>query len=173
MTLVTKLAAGAQFPSLTFATLDAGLIDVAALHGWRLLVIYRGHHCPLCKKYLSALDALLDDFKAVGVQVFAVSADPVERAEADIAEFRWRFPVGYGLTVEQMRQIGVYISQPRTPPDTDHLFAEPGLFLVNPDGKAQIIDISNAPYARPEPASILMGIKIIQERGFPIRGTVI
>jgi hypothetical protein len=70
-----------------------------------------------------------------------------------------------------MRKLGLYISSPRTPPETDRPFAEPGLFLLNPEGKAQIIDISNAPFARPDLAEILRGIKLIKERNMPIRGT--
>ena len=34
-------------------------------------------------------------------------------------------------TVEQMQQLGVYISHPRSPQETDHPFAEPGLFVIN------------------------------------------
>ena len=104
--------------------------------------------------------------------VVAVSADPQEKADADVAEFGWRFPVGYGLTIDQMRMLGLYISEPRSPPETDRPFAEPGLFVVNPEGKAQIIDISNAPFSRPELAGILRGVKLIQERNYPVRGTL-
>ena len=56
-----------------------------------------------------------------------------------------------------------------TEPD---VFPEPGLFVTNPDGNVQIVDISNAPFSRPELAGILRGIGIIQERDYPIRGTV-
>ena len=44
--------------------------------------------------------------------------------------------------------------------------------MVNPEGKAHIIEISNAPFARPDLAGILSGIKIIQERSYPVRGTM-
>jgi hypothetical protein len=127
-----KLTAGAAFPKLAWPTIGGGTLDIAAMPGWRLLAVYRGKHCPLCKRYFKTLDGLLDDFKAAGVAVAAVSADPKEKAEADVAEQAWRFPVGYGLTIEQMRTLGLYISDPRSPQETDRPFAEPGLFLVNP-----------------------------------------
>ena len=114
---------------------------------------------------------MLDEFKAAGVAVAAVSADPKEKAEADVAEQAWRFPVGYGLTIEQMRTLGLYISDPRSPQETDRPFAEPGLFLVNPAGNAQIIDVSNAPFARPDLQMILNGVKTIIEKSYPVRGT--
>ena len=104
--------------------------------------------------------------------VATVSADPQEKAQADVAEFGWRFPVGYDLTVEQMRLLGLYISEPRSATETDRPFAEPGLFVINPEGNVQIIDISNAPFSRPDLSGILRGIKLIQERNYPIRGTL-
>ena len=172
MTLTQKLAAGAAFPALTWPTVDGGLVDIAGSSGWRMLVVYRGKHCPLCKKYFATLSELLDGFNAAGVSVAAVSADPKEKLEADLAEFKWRFPVGHNLTTDQMRQLGLYMSEPRSVQETDRAFAEPGLFVVNPEGKVQIVEMSNAPFARPDLAGILHGIKVIQERNYPIRGTM-
>lgn len=172
MTMTQKLAAGTAFPAMTWPTADGGKVDIAGTSGWRLLAVYRGKHCPLCKKYFATLDGLLDGFKGAGVSVAAVSADPKEKAEADLAEFKWKFPVGYGMTTEQMKQLGLYISEPRSAQETDRPFAEPGLYVINPEGKVQIIEISNAPFARPDLAGILHGIKVIQERNYPIRGTM-
>jgi peroxiredoxin len=171
--MASKLAAGAPFPEMTWPTTDGGNVDVAGTSGWRMLVVYRGKHCPLCKKYFATLDGMLDGFKGLGVSVAAVSADPKEKAEADLAEFKWRFPVAYGMTTSQMKQLGLYVSEPRSPQETDRPFAEPGLFVVNPEGKVQIVEISNAPFARPDIAGILHGIKVIQERNYPIRGTMV
>ena len=33
-----------------------------------------------------------------------------------------------------MQALGLYVSTPRSPQETDRPFAEPGLFLINPDG---------------------------------------
>jgi peroxiredoxin len=168
----TKLSAGSAFPSLPLATVGGGAVDVAAQSGWRMLVVYRGKHCPLCKKYFKTLDGILGELGAASVTVLAASADPKEKAEADVASEGWRFPVGYGLSMEQMRALGLYISEPRSPQETDRPFAEPGLFVINPEGRVQIADISNAPFARPDLTGILNGIKLIKERNYPIRGTL-
>ncbi len=61
------------------------------------------------------------------------------------------FPLYHSLTVAQMQQLGLYISNPRSEKETDHPFAEPGLFVVNQEGLIQVIDISNNPFVRPEP----------------------
>lgn len=173
MTTTSKLAAGAAMPSVPVQLVAGGAADAATLSGWRMLIVYRGKHCPLCKKYFKTLDGMIGDFEAAGVALLAVSADPIEKAKADVDEQSWRFPVGYGLTIDQMRTLGLYISEPRSAQETDRPFAEPGLFVVNPEGKVQIVDISNAPFSRPDLAGILNGIKIIQERSYPIRGTMV
>lgn len=70
-----------------------------------------------------------------------------------------------------MGALGLYISDPRSEAETDHQFPEPGLFLVNPEGKAHIIDVSNAPFSRPDLEGIASAVAFIQEKGYPIRGT--
>jgi peroxiredoxin len=172
MTAFPKLASGAAVPATAWQSVGGGTLDIAAMPGWRMLAVYRGKHCPLCKKYFATLDGLLDGFKEAGVTVVAVSADPKEKAEADVAEFKWRFPVGYGMTTDDMRRLGLYISEPRSAQETDRPFAEPGLYVINPEGRVQIVEISNAPFARPDLSGILHGIKVIQERSYPIRGTM-
>lgn len=171
MTTKSVLPAGAAFPVLVLPRVGGGEVRLGGGDGWQLVVVYRGKHCPICRQYLKTLDGLLDSFRTAGVNVVAASADPQEKAEAEAAEEGWRFPVGYGLTVEQMHMLGLYVSDPRSPQETDRRFSEPGLFLINPEGKAQIIDISNAPFARPDLAGILRGVNVIRERNYPIRGT--
>ena len=171
MKLSTKLAAGDALPALTIPRLGGGDICPATGGQWQLFVVYRGKHCPLCKTYLKTLDGLIEEFAEIGVSIAVASGDPVQKAAADVQEHGWRFPVGYGMSVDQMKALGLYISDPR-PQETDRPFAEPGLFLINPQGQLQIIDISNAPFARPDLNGILRGVKLIQERQYPIRGTL-
>ncbi len=138
---------------------------------WQVVIVYRGRHCPKCKAYLKKLNGMIDDFTIAGLTLAVVSADTREEAQADVTEHGWRFPVGYGLSTSQMRHLGLYISHPRSPQETDRPFAEPGLFVVNGDRKAQIIDISNAPFARPDLQILLDGINFVRKNGYPVRGT--
>jgi hypothetical protein len=77
---------------------------------------------------------------------------------------------GYGMTESQMQSLGLYISAPRATPETDHIFPEPGLFYVDDAGILNLVDISTAPFMRPDLAIVLNGIKFTKEKGFPIRG---
>ena len=167
-----KLQAGAEMPKLSVPKVGGGELNLGSSNGWQMLVVYRGKHCPICRTYLKTLDGLLDQFKSIGTTVMAVSGDPKEKAEAEAQEEAWRFPVGYDLSQTQMRALGLYISEPRSPQETDRAFPEPGLFIVNPQGKIHIIDISNAPFVRPDLNGVLKGLKFIQEKQYPIRGTL-
>ncbi len=166
----TKMSAGAPFPALSWSAVSGGQVAPSDGAGWRLLIVYRGKHCPLCKSYLNTLGEMLEEFQTAQIAVATVSADTQEKAEAEVAECGWKFPVGYGLTVEQMRELGLYISDPRSPEETDRAFAEPGLFVINPGGQVQMIDISNAPFARPDLKSLLKGLKFVMSKDYPIRG---
>lgn len=171
MSVAEKFAAGDMFPALSWPAIGGGKVDVSEADGWRILFVYRGKHCPLCKRYFRKLNEMLGDFQEAGLSVMAVSADPEQKAQADVESEGWRFPVGYGLTPDEMRMLGLYISEPRSPQETDRPFAEPGLFVINPKGTAQVIDISNAPFSRPDLEALLRGIKFIIEKDYPIRGT--
>lgn len=142
-------------------------------HDWRMLLVYRGKHCPICTNYLVTLDSLLSQFNELGVDVMVVSADSEKQAIEHTEKLNLSFDVGYGLTIEQMKTLGLYISNPRSSQETDHPFAEPGLFVVNENNELQIIDISNAPFARPDLKSMLMGLGFIRnpDNNYPIRGT--
>ncbi len=167
-----KLQAGSEMPNLSLPRVGGGNVDLGGRSGWKMVVVYRGKHCPICRTYLKTLDGLFDQFNEADTEVVAISGDPKEKAEAEAQDEGWRFPVGYALTQDQMRTLGLYISEPRSPQETDRPFPEPGLFIVNPEGKIQIVDISNAPFARPDLAGVLKGLKFIQEKSYPIRGTL-
>jgi peroxiredoxin len=167
-----KLPAGSLMPTITAPKVGGGEVSLGGQIGWQLIVVYRGKHCPICRTYLKTLDGLLDRFKEIGTEVIALSADPKEKAEIEAQEEGWRFAVGFDLSPEQMRALGLYISEPRSPQETDRPFPEPALFVINPQNKIQVIDISNAPFSRPDLNSIVKGIKFIQEKQYPIRGTL-
>ena len=64
MAMTQKIAAGASFPAMAWPTADGSKVDIAGTSGWRMLVVYRGKHCPLCKKYFATLDGMLEGFKS-------------------------------------------------------------------------------------------------------------
>lgn len=137
---------------------------------WTMLVVYRGRHCPRCKRYLNKLNDMLSSWTEV-MDVFVISADTKEKAIADREEFGWNFELGYGLTVDRMRELGLYVSEPLSEAETTDLFSEPGTFAIRPDGSLMLVDISNGPAARPDLDELLDGMKFNISNDRPVRGT--
>ena len=169
-----KFSSGSRLPALVLPLVGGGTVMLGQpqVKGrWQLVFIYRGFHCPVCKQYLKKLESLKDRFFAVGAELVAVSGDPKHKAATMIEFGALTFPVAYGLTIEQMKQLGVYISHPRSADETDRPFAEPGLFAVNADGNVQLIDISNTPFNRSDLVELVDTVEWIQQNDYPIRGT--
>ena len=169
--MIKTLHPGEAMPELEIASTQGLPIKTGGKGRWQLLVVYRGKHCPLCKLYLSTLEAMKTEFAQLNVDVLIASADPKEKADTLVAELKLTMPVGYDLGMEQMRGLGLYISNPRDASETDRPFAEPGLFVTNPNGLLQAADRSNAPWLRPDLAMVARGIGIVQSRAPQIRGT--
>lgn len=172
-----KLMPGNSFPEITVRGIDGREMNLHQADepgNWRLLVVYRGAHCPLCTRYLGELNDIRQALVDLGVELVAVSADAQEVASAHLAGVSPDFPVGYGLSVEQMQQLGLYVSHPRSPEEAAGPFSEPGLFVINAEGALQVVDISNAPFTRPNLNSLLAGIGFVKDPGnnYPIRGTL-
>jgi peroxiredoxin len=72
--------AGVSMHILTLPKVGGGEIQIGGDSRWQMLVIYRGKHCPLCRKYLKTLNGLLDEFRAIETEVIADSGDPKENA---------------------------------------------------------------------------------------------
>lgn len=162
---------GAPIDPMTFARVGGGELTVGGPKDrWSILFVYRGKHCPRCKRFLNKLDAMLSDWTDT-LDVVVVSADNVDKAQDDQGEFGWKFDLGYGMTEEQMRALGLYVSDPLSEAETDTRFAEPGAFGIRPDGTLMLVDISNGPAARPDLEELLDGMKFNIANDRPTRGT--
>jgi peroxiredoxin len=167
-----KLPAGSDLPQMTLPAVGGGEVALGGpREGWQAIFVYRGLHCPICKTYLGKLEGKLAEFAELGAEVVAVSGDPKEKAEAFAKEVGLTMPVGYDLSVAQMRDLGLYISSPRSDTETDRPFPEPALFVTTPEGKLQIVEIANAPFVRPDLDLIVRGLNRGRE-GYPVRGTM-
>ncbi len=169
-----KLSSGSPLPDITLPTVGSGMTTLGKPEkpgNWMLVFVYRGWHCPVCKQYLTRLESLKESFLGTGAEIIAVSGDPEHKAISMTESVGITFPVAYGLSITQMRDLGLYISHPRSPQETDRPFAEPGLFAVNAEGKVQLIDISNTPFNRADLGELLETVEWIQANHYPIRGT--
>ena len=164
-------------PALEFDTLGGCRWSLAAQQpqNFTMVVFYRGLHCPICRRYTTELNGMIADFDKRGVSTVITSTDSKERAAQ--AKEQWGLPnltVGYGISVDKAREWGLYVSTSRgltsagieEPP----LFAEPGLFLVKPDGTLYWGSISTMPFARPHFNEIAQAIDFAVSKNYPARG---
>ena len=140
-----------------------------------MISFYRGLHCPKCKLSLLDLNRKLADFNALGVEVIALSCDDRNRAEQTQRDWELdKLTLGYGLSIEQARSWGLYISTSNGVTsagiEEPALFSEPGLFLVRPDGTLYLASVQSVPFARPHFAEVLQAVNFVIEKNYPARG---
>ena len=160
-------------PDLAFDLIDGARFSLAdeAIEKLLMVVVYRGLHCPVCKKYLEQLNGLLDRYHGLGVSVVTVSADPQARARKsrmdwDVDDLR----IGFGLTEAQMRDWDLYVSTAIKEGETP-LFAEPAVLLFKPDRSLYYAALNSMPFGRPDLEKLANSIEWMLENDYPARGT--
>lgn len=134
-----------------------------------LLIVYRGLHCPICKKYLEELQDKIDKFKELGVNVIAISNDTESRAKKTYE--KWDIeavPVGFEWPIDEARKWGLYISSGIK--DEPEQFIEPGVFLIRPNQELYCASIQSMPFARPGLDDLVKSIKFVLDEDYPARG---
>ncbi|HIB67447.1 MAG TPA: redoxin domain-containing protein [Phycisphaerales bacterium] len=161
-----------QVPSLTLDLLhrEQWSTDALASTPYTLLIIYRGYHCPICKSYLKEFQNLQNEFNNLSVQLVAASADSRERAERSRDEWALqKLAIGYGLSEKDMKDWGLYVSRGINEKEPE-IFAEPALFLIQPDGHLFYAAYNSMPFGRPRPQDILDMVKFVEAEDYPARG---
>lgn len=143
-----------------------------------LLNFYRGLHCPQCRNQLQELDRKAAAFAELGVGILALSCDPADRAGKSKTEWQLNeIPIGYGLSLEEARRWGLYISTGRgltsIGVEEPGLFSEPGVFLVRPDGTLYAAIVQTMPFVRMHFAPLIAALEsAIIPNDYPARGQV-
>ena len=169
----TKLLTGMTAPSLEVATSYGQKWRLAeeTPQNYTMILFYRGWHCPFCKAQLMELDRQLEEFTNLGIKTIAISGDTQERARQSQQDWNLQnIRLGYGLSLEDMRRWGLYISKGAYENEPAQ-FNEPAIFLVKPDGILAIAIISTIPFARPHLDDLISGLDYILANNYPIRGT--
>ncbi len=164
---------GQPAPDLNVDLVGAGSFKLADASPERftMVVFYRGLHCPVCRSYNKALVRQLDALAERGVEVVAVSMDDEDRATTTVQDWKLGedLRVGYGLTEESARQWGLYISSAISDSEPA-TFAEPGLFLVRPDGTLYYAAVNSMPWGRPDLEELTKALDFIIDKDYPARG---
>ena len=142
-----KLGVGQHFP--TFALVDQNgatrrgpVVSGAAA---TLIVVYRGDFDPFARYELAELTQHADEFRRAGVDVIAISADPVERSKMLAGFLNTNIPLLSDEHESILGALGVVQHHRNGEPDN----AIPAFMIVNRDGVVRWIFTS--PYYRESP----------------------
>ncbi len=139
--------------------------------GMTLVEFYRGRHCPRCHRHLLELSGVLPRLEDRGVRVIAVSMDNLDRAtDAHQAWGLGGLRIGYGLTEDQARDWGLYLSQSLNDREPS-IFNEPATLWVQSDGTLYAASYGTTPFARSRWTDWLEALDAIAARNYPPRGT--
>ena len=159
-------------PELSIDLVDGGRWNLAEHddHTYVLLAFYRGRHCPICGTHLAELAALRDRISAL--DTFAIAVSMNDRTLATSSQTDWEvggLPIGYGLTEQQARQWGLYLSTAIRPTEPD-LFCEPATYLVEcASGTIYMAAVQSSPHLRLQWPRVVRAIERAHE-GYPARG---
>ena len=164
-------------PNLKVQTVTDGNFELSSEVSERgtLICFYRGLHCPICATYLKELEKLTQQFQERGINTIAVSTDDKERANEMTARIGAKdLRVGYGFSLSEARDWGLYISTSRGKTsigiEEPELFAEPGLFIVTPEQTLYYSSVQTMPFVRPNFSELLKAVDFMIEKNYPARG---
>jgi peroxiredoxin len=126
------IAVGAAAPSFDLASVSGTatgrvkLDDVLAAER-ALLVFYRGDWCPFCRTQLEELQKYIAELDKRGVEVIAISVDPVETGVKLSQRLGLTFSVAADPDHATLAAYGVY--------DAHHEIAWPAVYVVEKDRK--------------------------------------
>ncbi|WP_341251595.1 redoxin domain-containing protein [Euzebya pacifica] len=170
--MIDRPTPGQSAPDLNVDLVGGGSWKLAdrTPDAFSMLVFYRGLHCPVCRSYNRKLDRMTGDFADLGVEPIAISMDTQSRATESVEEWGIEhLPVGYGMTEDDARTWGLYISTAIKDGEPAR-FSEPGLFLVGPDRSLFYAAVTSMPWGRPDPEEMVKAIGWIQDNDYPSRG---
>lgn len=171
---ITPLLPGQPAPDLVAPLVGGGMFRLhdRTPRAFLLVVVYRGHHCGLCKAALEAWNTHADALEEMGVEAVFVSAD--DRARAEASRDEWdidRLTLAWGWDIEQARRWGLYVSDAIKESEPAR-FLEPGLFILDPDFNLWGLSVQSSPFARPHAADVVAALEYIVEKDTPPRGAV-
>ncbi len=153
--MTEKLGIGSTFPKLTLNLVDGGKIDIPneSADGYQVILFYRGHWCPFCRRQLVGFAQQKDALDELGATVIAASVDPIEKAQEVADEVN--FPIAYGVTREIADALGSWWEDRRQ-------IIQPSEFILGLDGKVLISSYCDGPLGRMEGEDVVKLIKFYE-----------
>lgn len=174
---VPGLAVGAVAPhfELQSASGETWRLDRGLRAGPVVLVFYRGAWCPFCNLTLRAFQTRLQDFRAVGAAIVAISPQAPDAASGVIEDLHIDFPVLSDVSQEVIRAYGLQFTMPE---GLQRLYADdygldlpsltadgswrlpvPGIVVIGRDGRVGAAFVDADYRRRPDPNEVLAAVR--------------
>ena len=130
------LNVGAKAPSFELKDSSGRLVSSKKLlkQGSIVLTFYRGSWCPFCNTYLRKLGQRMQDIKAAGGNLVAISVENPDASMAVAKKNEVLFPVLSDPNLDVARKFGIVYEMP---PETADRYAKNGLDLVKRNAMAK------------------------------------
>jgi peroxiredoxin len=164
-----KLTVGQPFPSFALTDQNDSIHHGPVPTGARatLIYVYRGDYDPFARFELAELTARADenDFRRAGVDIVAISTDPIERSKKLAGFLRTKIPLLSDNSESILAPLGLVQHHRDSEPDN----AIPAFFVV--DRKGVVRWIFTSPYYRelPRPNTLLDAAKSVIADHFKTR----
>lgn len=155
-----RLQPGERFPDIKASRLGGGEIELPrdVADGWAVILFYRGHWCPFCRKQLEDFQENLDRFRSNDIRVVALSVDPEEEARKTAEKHEIDFPVGFGLDAESVHEaVGAYLGD-------DGDFVQATGFVLRPGGRIALAVYSSGAVGRLVARDVLGMIEYVRRQ---------
>jgi peroxiredoxin len=139
---------GDPFPNLSLKTIDGSDLQTKdwMRDKWKVILFYRGFWCPFCKTQLKSFQSGLEKLTAEGIDVLAISVDPLDKAKETQKETGATFPIAFGVPVKETSEaIGAFYDD--APVHTAPYIHSTG-FVLGPDGKVVVSVYSSSAIGR-------------------------
>ncbi|GAA1507494.1 peroxiredoxin-like family protein [Nocardioides humi] len=177
--LVPGLDVGDVAPDFELPDARGGVVRLAdrLATGPVVLTFYRGSWCPYCNLELRAYQAMVDDFRAEGASLIAISPQAPDDAmsmtekhaleydvlsdveQSVLAAYRIRFDLPVGITEHMLDSTLAALA--RQQPDGNYSLPVPATFVIDPDGVVRARHVSMAYRTRMEPSEALAVVREI------------
>ncbi len=150
------LATGARVPDCMLLDVEGRELSLAQLYRQRplVLVFYRGHWCPYCRRQLQRLQDFRSRLGEMGADVAAVAVDPPELARRLASELGLEFPLLSDVEGRAIDAFGVRNSLLGMRSGIPH----PSVFIIDTDGVVKFREVRRNYKRRVSPGRLLRAI---------------
>ncbi len=117
-----------------------------------VVIFYRGSWCGHCREHLVGLARDINAFRAVGVEIAAISADDFVGANDMCVDTGGVIDIFSDPSSTSIQQLGLADRDEKV----DHIIAKPAVFIVDNDGIVQYRYVSRSAADRPTSALLAL-----------------